>query len=217
MSFQFPHFKLLLALALAAPYAASATEVNVVGLFAGKGAVVVIDGAAPRTLKLGQKTTEGVQLIAVDKETATIEVDGKRKTIQIGQHHVTSAGSREDRTITLAADQRGQFMAMGAVNGHSVHFMVDTGATVVSLPASDAARLGIDYRKGSPVRLETANGPATGWQVKLDAVTIGETGLNNVDAVVIESGLQVALLGMSFLNRFEMRREGGTMTLVRRF
>jgi aspartyl protease family protein len=53
--------------------------------------------------------------------------------------------------------------------------------------------------------------------VKLDTVRIGDITLNNVDAMVMESGLGFALLGMSFLNRTEMRREGETMVLIKRF
>jgi aspartyl protease family protein len=53
--------------------------------------------------------------------------------------------------------------------------------------------------------------------VKLDTVKLGDIEVNNVDGVVIEEGLGVALLGMSFLNRVDMRRDGDSMTLTRRF
>jgi aspartyl protease family protein len=85
------------------------------------------------------------------------------------------------------------------------------------LPANDAVRLGIDYRKGRPGMIHTANGPAPAWRVKLDSVRVGGIVLQNVDALVLEQGLDVALLGMSFLNRVEMFRSGDSMTLKRRF
>jgi aspartyl protease family protein len=53
--------------------------------------------------------------------------------------------------------------------------------------------------------------------VRLDRVRLGDIELAGVDGVVIEQGLDIALLGMSFLNRVEMKREGQTMTLIRRF
>jgi aspartyl protease family protein len=98
-----------------------------------------------------------------------------------------------------------------------VRFNLDTGATVVALPGADANRLGIDYRKGRAGLIDTANGPARAWQVPLDTVRVGNIELHNVEAVVVESGLEVALLGMTFLNRVEMQRDGATMTLIRRY
>jgi aspartyl protease family protein len=95
--------------------------------------------------------------------------------------------------------------------------LVDTGATMIALSASDAVRLGIDYRKGQPGMVSTANGSAPVYLVKLDTVKIGNIELNQVDALIQENGLPFALLGMSFLNRTEMRREGEQMTLTKRY
>src|SRR6478672_2613402 len=131
---------LLAALALAAP--AAATEVNVIGLFPGK-AVVVIDRGAPRTLSVGD-TVGGVKLLAADSKGATVEVDGRRDTLQMGQHFESAAQTGERRSVTLAPDDRGHYVADGQVNGAHVRFLVDTGATLVSLPSTEATRLGID-------------------------------------------------------------------------
>ena len=108
-------------------------------------------------------------------------------------------------------------MADGQINGGAVRFVVDTGATAIALPAGDASRLGIDYRKGQVGVTQTANGQAPAYLVRLNTVRIGGIELHNVEAIVIEQGLPVALLGNSFLNRVEMRREGATMTLTRRY
>ena len=91
------------------------------------------------------------------------------------------------------------------------------GATAIALPARDAERLGIDYRKGRRGVSHTANGQVPVYRVNLDSVKLGSIELRSVDAIVIEQGLDIALLGMSFLNRVEMKREGATMTLTRRF
>jgi len=202
-----------LALALAGP--AAATDLNVVGLFGAK-AVVSINGSPPRTLSVGQRSPEGVQLMAVDRETATFEVDGERRTLRLGQPYVSRAASTGN-SVTLKADARGHFLADGQVNGGSVRFLVDTGATTVALPAADARRLGIDYRKGQRGTVQTAGGPTAAYKVTLDTVRVGDIAINAVDAVVIEAGLPFALLGMSFLNRTEMKREGETMVLTKRF
>ena len=199
--------------------AANATDVNVIGLFSGK-AVVVIDKGAPRTLAVGQKTPEGVVLISSDSKKAVLEIDGKRETLEMGQDFYGAARQTSERpSVTLPADSRGQFYADGQVNGAHVRFVVDTGATTVLIPGPDADRLGLDYRnKGQMGHISTANGTATAYRVVLDSVTIGGITAYNVEAVVAEgSGLDVALLGMSFLNRTEMRRDGAYMTLTKRY
>ncbi|MGH8703699.1 MAG: retropepsin-like aspartic protease family protein [Burkholderiales bacterium] len=202
-----------LALALLGP--AAAADLNVVGLFGNK-AVVSINGSPPRTMSVGQRSPEGVALVAVDRETATFEVDGERRTLRMGQAY-TSRAAAGSGSVTLKADARGHFLADGQVNGGSVRFLVDTGATTIALPAADARRLGIDYAKGQRGIVQTAGGPTPAYRVILDTVRIGDIAINGVEAVVIETGLPFALLGMSFLNRTEMRREGETMVLIKRF
>jgi aspartyl protease family protein len=103
------------------------------------------------------------------------------------------------------------------VNGSSVRFVVDTGATGVVLPAADARRLGIDYRKGERGQSRTAGGVVPVFRITLNRVRVGDIELSNVEGVVIEQGLDIALLGMSFLNRVDMKHDGRTMTLTRRF
>jgi aspartyl protease family protein len=203
--------------ALVASAPAGATEVNVIGLFTGK-AVVVIGSGAPRTMSVGERTAEGVLLIAADSRSATLEIDGKRQVLELGQHAESAALTGARQSVTLAADGNGQFMAEGQVNGTHVRFLVDTGATLVTLPAAEAQRLGIDYKRGEQAVSQTANGRMIVYRVRLDTVTIGSMTLHSVDAVVPDTpGLDFALLGMSFLNRTEMRREGANLTLTKRY
>jgi aspartyl protease family protein len=204
---------LVLALATAGP--AAAADVNVVGLFGAK-AVVSINGGQPRTLSVGQKTSEGVALVAVDRDAATFEIDGKRRTLRMGQAYSAPGGGGSQRTV-LRADGRGHFLADGQVNGAAARFLVDTGATLIALPTAEAKRMGISYLNAPQGVVNTANGSAVAYRVKLDTVRIGEITINNVDAVVIDGGLHIALLGMSFLNRTEMTRDGETMVLTKRF
>ncbi len=195
---------------------AFAADVTLVGLIGAK-AIVVIDGGAPRTLAPGQKTTEGVVLLGTEKEAASFNIDGKTRTLRMGQAY--SAAVRHGRqSVTLGADARGHFVAGGSINGGSVLFLVDTGATFVSLSAAEARRLGIDYLRGLRARIQTANGMIEVYRVTLDAVKIGDIEVNGVDAVVSENGATgVSLLGMSFLNRMEMRRDAENMTLIKRY
>jgi aspartyl protease family protein len=205
----------LLALAVfGAP--ALAADVTLVGLIGAK-AIVVIDGGAPRTLAPGQKTAEGVLLLGTEKDAASFEIDGRKRTLRMGQPY--SAAARAGRqNVTLSADVRGHFVTTGSINGGSVRFLVDTGATLVTLPASEAKRLGIDYLRGQRGQMQTANGVAAVYRITLDTVRVGDIEVNGVDAVVSEGGaMSVNLLGMSFLNRMEMQRDGQSMTLTKRY
>jgi aspartyl protease family protein len=204
---------LALGLALAGP--AGATDLNVVGLFGDK-AVVSINGGQPRTLRTGQRTAEGVTLVTVDRETATFEIDGQRRTLRLGQPYVSRAAGAGS-SVTIKADSRGMFWTTGQVNGGSVRFLVDTGATTISLSAADARRLGIDYLKGQRGLVQTAAGMTVSYKVTLDSVQVGDIAMNQVEGLVIEAGPPFVLLGMSFLNRTEMKREGETMVLIKRF
>lgn len=208
---------LIAAAASAAAFGAAATEVNVVGLFPGK-AVVTINRGAPRTLSVGQKTPEGVVLVSVDNRAAVLEIDGKKQSLELGQHFESAAATGSRNEVTLAAGSGGHFMTSGQVNGNSVRFMVDTGATLVAIPASEARRLRIDYEKGQRGRASTAGGIVTAYRVKLDSVSVGDITLLGVDASVVEApGMDFLLLGNSFLSRTEMRREGTNLTLIKRF
>jgi aspartyl protease family protein len=119
--------------------------------------------------------------------------------------------------MRLVPDSRGHYWAQGTVNGASIRFMVDTGATLVAISADEATRAGVNYRAGRPIQISTANGNTTAYLVRLDKIAIGGIVLHGVEASVHEGGLGVALLGMSFMNRVDMRRDGGNLVLVRRY
>jgi aspartyl protease family protein len=203
-------------IALLAGQQAAAADVALIGTFANKAAILSVDAGTPKTIRVGQ-SYGGVTVIAVDKERATIEIDGKRRMLVQGQTYSSAAGGSDRQSVTLIAGSGGHMVAEGMVNGGAVRFVVDTGATMVTLPGSDAVRLRIDYRKGEAGSLQTAAGPTPAYRVKLDTVRVGAIELTNVDGVVVEKGLGVALLGMSFLNRVEMKQDAGRLTMTRRY
>jgi aspartyl protease family protein len=178
----------------------------------------VIDGAAPKALAAGQEHM-GVKLVSVAGDLAVVEIKGKRSNLRVGDAPVSvggSVGTGGGTKITLPMSSGGHFMANGTVNGRAIQFMVDTGATSVAMGMSDAQRLGIDFQKGTPVRMNTANGVAQGWRVMLNSVRVGEVEVYNVEAVV-GPNMPFALLGNSFLSRFSMNRNSDVMVLERRF
>ncbi|MGI4848626.1 MAG: TIGR02281 family clan AA aspartic protease [Janthinobacterium lividum] len=193
-------------------------DVEVVGLFPGK-AVLVIDGGTPRAFSIGDNIPGGIKLIAVSETGATLSMNGKRQTIEMGEHlHHQMADKNGSSNVTLQADRQGHFVTQGMINGIPVSMLVDTGATLIALSVSDADRLGINYRRiGQRGTTNTANGPVTAWRVRLDSVRIGDVELSQVDATVHDTQLPFALLGMSFLGRTEMRQDAGQLTLTKRY
>jgi aspartyl protease family protein len=198
---------------------AEATEVALAGVFPGK-ALMVINGAAPRTAAVGTTTPEGVRIHAVDAESATVDFDGRRHRLFVGQQALNVSGRGDagsSRTVSIHADSGGQFNTTGSINGASMRFIVDTGATFVSIGRSDAQKAGIDITKGEPVMMQTANGIVRASKVRLDAVRVGDVTLHSIEGIVHGTDMPIALLGMSFLNRMEMRRDGTVLQLRQRY
>lgn len=202
---------------------AGAADVALIGVIGNKAAVLALDGGEPKTVKVGQ-TWRGISVLSVEKTRAVVQIDGTKRTLALGQHYRGSPGPGAEpapgsspQTVLLTVGPSGHFEAEGMINGVGVRFVVDTGASFVALPGADADRMGLDYRRGERIMAQTANGPAPAYRLRFDTIRIGAIQLTGVDGMVIERGLPIALLGMSFLDRLEMRRAGATMTLVRRF
>lgn len=205
---------------LLAAQAAYAATVNVVGLFPGK-AIVSINGGAPRTLSVGQKTSEGVTLVSSAGDSAVLEIDGKRSTLRLGEAYAAQGGgtdSGQADSVTLSADSTGHYRTLGMVNGRATQFLLDTGAFTVWLSSDLANRLGVPYRQGDRITAQTAGGPKPAWMVKLESVRIGGLTLRDVDAAVAEGAGtgDIALLGQSFLSRVNMYRDGNRLVLSRK-
>jgi aspartyl protease family protein len=194
-----------------------AQNVALTGVLGSK-ALIVVDGAAPKSLAAGESHM-GVKLVSASGEQAVVEIKGKRNTLRVGDAPVSvgaGAGGPNGTRIVLPVGSGGHFMASGQINGRAVQFMVDTGATAVAMGVSDAERIGLDYRKGRPVQMGTANGMAQGYLVKLNSVRVGDVEIYEVDAIV-GPNMPFVLLGNSFLSRFSMNRTSDTMVLERRF
>jgi aspartyl protease family protein len=196
---------------------AQADDISVIGLSQGKAVVTVGGNPRPRVLRDGDSLPSGARLIKATPESAVFEIDGQRRTLTMGNQVSATTPSSGNGQVILTADERGHFVTIGTINGGTVQFLVDTGATMISMGRTDARRVGIDYRQGQRGMSNTANGVAPVYKVKVDTVRIGEITLNNVDALVHDQDMPWVLLGMSFLNRVEMRREGTNLTLIKRF
>ncbi|WP_057956222.1 retropepsin-like aspartic protease family protein [endosymbiont of Ridgeia piscesae] len=186
-------------------------------LFANK-VMVSIDGKR-RMLKPGKASPEGVLLISSDSRQALIEVDGKRDTYSLGRHVSSSYSEPERQSAKVWRDETGSFTILGSINGRTVQFLLDTGATAVAMSGVEARRLGIAYkRKGTPIAVGTASGMARAYEVTLREVRVGAITLRGVRGFIIEgnSPTQV-LLGMSFLSQLTMQDKGAYLLLESRF
>jgi aspartyl protease family protein len=200
-------------LMLAGGSAHAVERVVVRGLFANK-AVVSIDGRQ-RLLQVGKRSPEGVLLISADSQSAVLEVNGQRRRYRLGSEVSSSYAPNRTARLHIAPDSRGMYRTVGTINGQTVNFLVDTGASVIAMNTHEARRLGIPYRlTGVRGRVSTASGYAPAWYVTLRQVTVGELRLRNVRAVVLTgSHPPVTLLGMSFLGRINMQSRGRVMLL----
>ncbi|MDO9051789.1 MAG: TIGR02281 family clan AA aspartic protease [Methylotenera sp.] len=208
---------LSIVLALSSASAVADTQINVVGLFSNK-AVVMIDGGKPKMLSVGQ-TSAGVKLIAADSKSATFLVEGKTKQLKMGQAaSIGGADANSSPSVTLYADAQGHFFSEVYINGAPLKFLVDTGATTVALNSGDAKSAKIDYKRGEPVKVGTANGVVTAYRVTIANLKIGGITLSQVEGSVLEGGSpSVVLLGMSALNRLDMKRQDIALTLTKKY
>lgn len=196
---------------------AQAQQVQLNGMLGARSALLLIDGE-PRTVEVGA-TVKGVRLVALEDGRAVIDIRGNRQTLLLGASpgRVLPSSPTARRQITLPMGPGGHFTTMGSINGRATSFLVDTGATVISISQIEAEKLGLRYLSGRRVVTHTANGAVPAYLIELASVRIGELEVRDVPAVVIPSAMSHVLLGNSFLNRFQMRRENDVMTLELRY
>lgn len=125
--------------------------------------------------------------------------------------HLVSAVA-EGAPVVLERNRGGHFVATGRINGEPVEFLVDTGATYVALPREMAKRLGLE--PSGSAWFNTANGRVRGELTTLDEVSLGGHVARDVRGS-ISAGLEgdTALLGMSFLDHFDIRIRDAQMVL----
>ncbi|MFI0546975.1 MAG: TIGR02281 family clan AA aspartic protease [Brachymonas sp.] len=202
-------------LATALCTAANAQSLALTGIMGDK-ALIMVDGASPKLFAAGS-AIGAARLISVNKaqHQAVVEVQGKASTLSMGASPVSVGGglSAGGKFINIPMGSNGHFFTDGFVNGHSVKFMVDTGASAIAIGRFDADRLGLDYKnRGTPVQMGTANGVVTGQRITIAQLRIGEVLVHDIEAV-IGPNMPFALLGNNFLSRFNMQRNNDMMVL----
>lgn len=191
-------------------------DIVVVGLF--KDQAVVEINNKQRLLKVGMTSPEGVTLISANSRSAVLEKNGVSETYQLGNHISTNFSPPVAQSVVSIWPTNGMYMTTGSVNGYSVDFLVDTGASAIALNAATAKRLDLDYLSGRKVGVKTASGIEVAYNVMLDEVQIGDIKLHNIRAMVLDSEQpERALLGMSFLGELDIHRKDERMDLKKKF
>jgi aspartyl protease family protein len=124
---------------------------------------------------------------------------------------VSSYRAGGETVVKLQRDRSGHYTAAGSINGHAVHFLLDTGATDVALSSDLASELGLRF--GPRVSLQTANGVVSGYMTRLDEVRLGEISLQDVRATIGPELGSGVLLGMSFLGKLDWQQNGDELLL----
>jgi aspartyl protease family protein len=202
-------------LLLLSGHALAVDSITVMALF-DNAAMIRVDGQQ-RLLRGGETSPEGVTLISADSTEAVLEINGQRDTYALNRAISNIPGKSSSASLKIAADSSGMYLTTGMINGYSIKFIVDTGATLVTLNSAQAAQIGIDYRDAPTALMSTASGVVKGYIVKLDSVQIGTIHKPYIEAVILEGRHpSEALLGMSFLGQLEVRHDGGFIELRER-
>ena len=195
-------------------YAVEKLEVQ--GLFSNK-AVLMVEGKR-HVIAVGETSPEGVKVISANSRGAVLEVDGKQEQYNLGSSVSTTFAKRKSQKETIFINSGGMYMTFGNINGRTVRFLVDTGASAISMNTEQAKKLGIRYDKISvPSGVSTASGFVDAYRVRLKSVSVGGITETNVEAFVIDGNHPgPILLGMTFLGRLSVEHSGNSMTLLQK-
>ena len=194
------------------------SKITVMALF--RDAIVVRIEGHEQLLRAGGPAVDGIRLISADSNQAVLEVNGVSGVYTLNSVISGSYNhAQTPRTVTIAPDSQGMYRVNGSIEGFQVEFMIDTGATFISMNRNHAKRLGIDFKStGQEGISNTASGKDAVYTIELDRVVVGEISLRDVQAVVHDGEFpDVILLGNSFLQRVSMRRDGALMLLYDRY
>ncbi|NNE38536.1 MAG: retroviral-like aspartic protease family protein [Gammaproteobacteria bacterium] len=207
---------ILLLSVLISPAINAEEDITILGLF--KNRVIFKFNGKQYSMSPGDSNIQGIHLISADSEGALFELNGQQHHYSLGGHIGSSfRDSQADKVVTIAPDSQGMYFVNGTINKHHARFVVDTGATLISMNKNEARRFGIDYKlTGQEALTNTASGTETVYVVTLKTVRVGDIELMNITAAVHDSDFpNVILLGNSFLNQVSIQREGKLLQLRR--
>jgi aspartyl protease family protein len=206
---------ILLAMTTGVAAAAAVGDVKVIALFAGKALLQV---GEQRKIVADGETFEGVTLKSATGRGAVVVIDGEEIEVDLNRSIAGTYKKRNNVSLKIYPDSIGMYYADGKINGQSTRFLVDTGATYVTMSGRYARSLDIDYTRGRQSAAQTASAIVPVWQIQLDSVSVGGITVRNVTATVIVGDKPFdVLLGNSFLEHTHMQKAGSVLELKKRF
>jgi len=195
---------------------ASAASLKVLALFPGK--ALLQSGGQSKLIKQGESFA-GFKLIEAHARAAVVETaDGERQSLKLSQSLQSSFKAKTQSVARIYADRGGMFRIDGSINGQSVDFLVDTGASFIAMSETQARALGLPYLSARRGVAQTASDVIETWELTLPEVRVGEIKLRNVKAAVVTGEYpKTILLGMSFLQRLDIERSGSMMLLKQKY
>jgi aspartyl protease family protein len=192
-----------------------ATGVKVIALFSNKALLQV--GGQQKIVKAGE-TFEGVTLQSASGRGAVVVIDGETMTLGLNQSIAGNFKKPDLDKVRIVSDAQGMYFVNGKINGAPIGFLVDTGATNVTMSGRQARALNIDFKKGQRGQAQTAASVVEVWRITLNSVSVGDIKLSNVTATVI-AGNQPGqvLLGNSFLRHTDMQQAGSALVIRKRY
>lgn len=195
--------------------AADATTVRVIALFTNK-ALLEVDGQQ-KVVSKGE-TFSGVFLQSASGRGAVVVIEGKTMDLELNKTIAGNFKKRKKISLRIVPNTHGMYFTRGTINGKSTNFLVDTGATHVTMSGREAKSLNIDFKKGVRSHAQTAAAVVPVWQVKLDTVEVGGIKLNNISATVIDGDHpSEVLLGNSFLRHTRIEQAGSVLEISKRY
>jgi len=197
------------------------SEIKVLVLF--ENAAMISYQGKQKLLRNGQ-SYQSIRLIKADSHQAEFLIRGQKIILGLHQNKVGGnvykvEAKKPSKLLMIPRDTNGMFRKAGFINGIQVTFLIDTGASQVAMNEATARLVGLQYRlKGKVIQVSTASGHSSAWVIKLKKVQLGGFVIKQVEALVIQGdGPAEVLLGMSFLQKFNIHHDGQMLKISKRF
>jgi aspartyl protease family protein len=210
------HRFILILLLYFSAFCATAADIQIMGLFKNK-VIMHIDGKRT-VLSVGEKTSDGIEVLDANSKDCTLLIDGEKQTFELGTQMSVKFSKDSTPQVRIAQDPQGMYRHQGKINDAEVKFLVDTGASLVALNINQAKELNLELKQDAITEVQTASGKARAYNLILRKVSIGDIMLYDVPAVVVDGNSpNEILLGMSFLQHLNMNDKDKTLELSKKF
>ena len=181
--------------------------------------VLVLGSLSVRRLPIGflLKTVLGwaviaglIYLVVINRHTIADQLNTLGARIGVSEAPQVAEGE----TVRIRLSPDGHFWARATINGVERRMLIDSGATVSAISEETAQAAGIDYARGAPVQVSTANGTVEARRARAERVDVGPLGTEDLVVFVAPSFGDLDVLGMNFLSRLKAWRVEGNVLIL---